>query len=110
MKYATLAMVATVAASTAAPADFAVAAHAAKCVPFTKLEVNALHATNLSKSARAAAINLLKKDAKALTADTATEANALATCWKGTSPPTVEKDQVAPKLSTSPCATEWNTW
>lgn len=108
MKYATLAMVATVAAATAAPADFAVAAHAAKCVPFTEVYVKALHMTNLNKSARAAAINLLKKDATDLTAEKATAATALATCW--TTEKTAKADQVAPKLSTSPCATEWNTW
>ena len=107
MKYATLAMVATVAATDAWALT---AAHAATCVPFTTVEVKALHATNLSKTARAAAIKLLKKDAKTLTTDAATEATALATCWKDTTPPTIAKDQVAPTKKDSPCAAEWNTW
>ena len=107
MKYATLAMVATVAATDAWALT---AAHAAKCVPFTEVEVHALHATNLSTTARAAAIKVLKNDVKTLKTDTATAASALAKCWKDTTPPTVTKDQIAPVKATSTCAADWNTW
>jgi len=107
MKYATLAMVATVAATDAWALT---AAHAAACPTVTSKETKAIHVANLTKTTRATFLKAANDLLTSRTKTTTTEAAALAKCWKDTSPPTATKDQIAPVKVTSTCAAEWNTW
>ena len=108
MKYATLAMVATVAAKTAAPWAV-VADHAKTCAALTKTETTALHAANLSKTLRAKALKEYADHVTTLTTATATAKTALTACW-AVAPATVAADQVAPTKASSKCSADWNLW
>lgn len=105
MKYATLAMVATVAATPpTTPAPFAVAAHATACPALTTAETKAVHVANMTKALRKTylkGLTTLHTDAEH-TATTA--AAALKTCWGATA----ADDQKAPTASTDKCAADWN--
>jgi len=107
MKYATLAMVATVAATDAWALT---AAHAAACPTVTSTKTTAIHAANVTAVSRKAFLKAAKDLLTSRTTETATAADALAKCWKDTTPPTVTKDQIAPAKATSTCAADWNTW
>jgi microcystin degradation protein MlrC len=108
MKYATLAMVATAAATP--PVWKLEAAHAAKCADLTKTETSAVHVANLSTKAKKLYLEAISKDVTAETKDTKTALAALDLCYTKASPVIVKADAKAPTVGTDPCATEWNTW
>merc|ERR1719345_658344 len=121
MKFATLSMVAIVAATPAATPAAKWAqdkVHAAKCAAPTKVDAAALSVANLTKTTRTAFLAKLVDEVTAATTKTATDLTALHTCWKTsdaadafTTKETAAVTDAQTKLNASEagCGKEWNT-
>ena len=106
MKYATLAMVATVAAGT--PAWTLTKAHGADstCVALTATEIKALHVANMTKTLRTAALKGYSDIVAGEAKTTKTALTTLNTCYTTNH----ITDHKAPTASTDKCADDWNLW